>query len=105
MDLEIREQIAKYTNGEVEAAELADWLELASWDSDSELAATALRLLAEQEHGDWTAAEIRERLGALSRAYRFEQAPNTAFSGSASQVIRQDQRSATADRWRVAESV
>lgn len=109
LDLEIRERIADFARGDLDAAQLEDWLEDASWDEDAEptraLAATVLRLLAEHANGDWTASEMREHLGALSRNYWFEQAPKTALAGSDTPVIRQDQRSAAAGRWRVAESV
>jgi len=110
VDLEIREQLARYVAGKLDAAELEDWLENESWDVEFEptraLAADALRLLAEHANGDWTDLELRAQLGALSRTYWFDQAPKQTRSGSASGVIRQEApQSATADRWRAAESV
>lgn len=109
LDLEIREQIADFVRGDIDAAQLEDWLEDASWGEDAEptrtLAATVLRLLAEHANGDWTDSEMREQLGALSRNYWFEQAPKTALAGSDTPIILQDQRSAAAGRWRVAGSV
>lgn len=105
-DLEIRKQIAAYVAGDVAAHELEDRLENAAWDVDTEairtLAGTALRLLAEYGNGDWTNDELQERLGSLSRTYWFLEAPKT---GAEATVILQDQRPATAGRWRVAESV
>lgn len=109
IDLEIRQEIARYIAGQQDARELEDWLENVAWDLEDQpgraLAATALRLLAEHSNGDWTDSELREKLGAVSRIYAFDQAPRAAVSGSASSIIRQEQRPATADRWRVAESV
>jgi hypothetical protein len=110
LDLEIREQVARYVEGTLEASELEDWLENESWDLEAEpartLAADVLRLLAEYANEDWTDSELRAQLGALSRTYWFDHAPKQTRSGSVSGVIRQEaQQSATADRWRVAESV
>lgn len=109
-DLEIRQRIAAFTDGEVEPHDLEDWLETAAWDLDAEpaktLAADALRLLAEYGNGDWTDVELRERLGALYRTYWFAEAPKTQnVTGSDSIVIHQDQRSASPERLRVTESV
>ena len=107
-DLEIREQIARYIGAEIDAPTLEDTLEAAAWDADGpagSLAADTLRVLAEHANGDWTDAELGERLGALSRTYWFEQAPKHAFTESSAHVIREDQRSAAFDRWRVVESV
>jgi predicted Zn-dependent peptidase len=69
------------------------------------LAAAVLRLLAEHGNGDWTDRELRERLGVLSRIYWFDQAARTSRLDSVSVVIRQDQPSASVERWRAAESV
>jgi hypothetical protein len=107
-DLEIRERIAALTSGGIGARELEDQLEDGAWELEAEpartLAADALRLLAEHGNGDWTDAELNERLGALSRTYWFEQAPKRSLSGSDSPVIRHDQQSAVAGRSPVAES-
>ena len=110
LDLQIREQIARHVEGKLEPSELEDWLENESWEVEAEparsLAADALRLLAEHGNGDWTDSELRAQLGALSRTYWFDQAPKQTRSGSVSGVIRREaEQSATADRWRVAESV
>jgi hypothetical protein len=110
LDLQIREKIRAYVDGKVEAGVLEDWVETSSWDLDHDapahrLAADALRLLAEHSNGDWTDAELRGQLGALSRTYWFDQAPKKTRSGSIGAVIRQDQQSGSAGRWRVAESV
>ena len=108
-DLEIREQIARYVGGDLDARHLEDWLEDAAWELDAEpartLATTALRLLAEHANGDWTDAELRQQLGTVSRVYWFDQGPKTPLSGSSSGVIRHDQQSGAVERWRVAESV
>lgn len=107
-DLEIREQIARYTRGEIDASRLEDWLEDASWDVHEpaeSLAANALRLLAEHANGDWTDPELREQLGALSRTYWFERAPKLVFMDSSAQVSHQVRPSAVPETQRVAASV
>lgn len=108
-EVEIRQRIAAFTDGEIEPHVLEDWLENAAWDVDEEpartLAADALRLLAEFDNGDWTDAEIRERLGGLYRTYWFVRGPKGNFTGSDSLVIHQDQRSASPGRLRVLGSV
>ncbi len=108
-DLEIREQLARFTEGELDARDLEDWLENVAWDLNAEpgrtLVATALRLLAEHANGDWTDQELREQLGAIGRIYWFEQAPKTTLSSSSSSIIRHAQPSEAADRRLVVESV
>ena len=96
-DLEIREQIHRYLNGEIDAPALEDWLENTSWDAvdaAGSLGENVLRLLAEHANGDWTDGELREQLGSMSRTYWFGRAPKHTYVGSAAQVIRQDQSSA-----------
>jgi hypothetical protein len=109
IDLEIREQLARYVSGEMDAPTLEDWLQDVCWDAPADpaesLAVTSLRLLAERANGDWTDAELRDRLGALSRTYWLEQAPRVVYANSDAHVIREDRRSASVDRWRVVESV
>lgn len=108
LDLEIRKQINRYLDpkGDVEAAELEAWLAAEAWDIDDEPQATrqlafdAMRLLAERGNGDWDDAELRERLGALSRTYWFVTAPKT---DSVATVIRRDPRLPATDRRHVAE--
>ncbi len=108
-DLEIRQQVARFAQGELEAWDLEDWMEGAAWELDAgparTLAATALRLLAEHASGDWSDPELREALGVLSRVYWFDQAPKMTLSGSTSTVIRHAQPSGSADRRLVVESV
>ncbi len=100
LDLEIRERIARYTRGDLGARELEDWLEGVVWGLDTQpekdLAATALSLLVEHANGDWTDAELRGRLGALSRTYWFDHAPRTVISGSIARVTRLNQSSGSA---------
>lgn len=108
LDLAIREQIARFVAGEVSAFELEDQLEEVCWTrtgSPDPGAETALRLLAEYGNGDWTDAELAGRLDAIARTYLLQQAPAVVFGGSSSPVILEDQLSAPADRWRVAEPV
>lgn len=108
-DLEIRKQLVRFTEGELDPRQLEDWLEDVAWDLDAEpartLVATALRLLAEHANGDWPEQDLREQIGAIGRIYWFQQAPKTTLSGSSSSVIRHAQPSEDADRWLVVESV
>jgi hypothetical protein len=103
-DYEIREKIHAYITGDESAAALAEWLQDATWDIESESSATrklahdAGRLMDEWENGDWTEAELRERLGVLNRMYWFETAPKVAFPGAEAALIREDRRSAATDR-------
>ncbi len=109
LDLQIRQQIADYVAGDIEASQLEEWLSVATGDLENEssgtrrLAFDVLRLAAERGNGDWEDAELRERLGALSRIYWLEQAPKTVLSDSESLVISCDPQLAGTDRRRVAE--
>ena|ERR1035437_1349480 len=109
IDLEIRKLIANYIAEEIPAAGLADRLEDLAWDLEEEpargVAAAALLLLSEHENGDWTDEELRERLGAISRMYWFDQAPKQAFAEASGDVIQQVQLSAGSERRRVVASV
>ena len=91
MDLEIRERIASYVAGTIEAAALEDWLADVAWDLTEEPSsthvATAMRLLAERGNGDWTDEELRDHLGALNRSYWFDVAPKETWTGSDAHVI------------------
>lgn len=110
LDLEIRKQIARYCDNEIDAAELAAWLAAETWDLDDQppavrrLASDTMRLVSEHGNGDWEDADLRERLGALSRTYWFEQTPNTVIPDSVSTLIQHGQRLAATDRPLVAES-
>jgi len=88
MDFDIREQIATYVAGGMDAASLEDQIQDLAWDLDTEPsrshAATALRLLAERANGDWTDPALRDRLGALNRVYWFDRATESWGSSDAS---------------------
>jgi hypothetical protein len=107
-DLEIRESVADYIVGALDAGELEDRLENVAWELEGEparsLAGDVLRLLAEHGNGDWEEAELRERLGAMSRTYWFQQAPKVAWSGSDASVMRHQEPSVVAGRSRATES-
>lgn len=99
-DLETRQLIADYLGDSLNAAELEDRLEDATWDLEEgpahELASTALRLLAEYANGDWTDAELREHLGSINRLYWLSNAPRTSFtSGAATFILHQSQSEAS----------
>ncbi|MDQ3933239.1 MAG: hypothetical protein M3340_01255 [Actinomycetota bacterium] len=109
LDLEIRQRIADYNDGRIEAAELEAWLVEATAEVESEprsvrdLAFEVMALLTERGNGDWEDSELRERLGALSRNYWFAQAPKHIVSDSNTTFIRHDRRPAASDRRRAAE--
>jgi hypothetical protein len=109
-DTAIREEIRRYIDGELSAAQLADWLLDEAWDlgieaaAERRLAHDAGRLLDEWQNGDWTESELKGRLGALNRVYWFENAPKFVFFDSDSVFIREDRRSVATDRSPVAES-
>lgn len=73
IDQEIREQISRYLDGRIDAADLEDWISVEAWDIDKESPSTrqlgydTLRFIAEAQNGEWTDDELREHLGALIR--------------------------------------
>lgn len=107
LDLEIREQIGRYARGRIDGAELDAWLSAEAADAEDaatqQLAFDALRLLSEGANGDWEDEDLRDRLGALSRFYWFQQAPKNVIPASGSIFIRRSRWSAGTDRSRVAE--
>jgi hypothetical protein len=110
IDVEIRELVAQHLDGDLSADALEDQLETEAWVLEDEpartLAATVLRLLSEFTNGDWTDSELDERLGAITRSYRLEQASPRAFTGTATSTVTQvDQQSEVADRRLAAGSV
>lgn len=104
LDLEIRKRLARYNAKRLKLADLDDWLNTESWEVRSEPVETqrllfdAMRLIAEHDNGDWTEPELRQKLGALSRLYWFEQAPRTVVTTSEATIIRHDLGSETARR-------
>jgi len=106
LDTAIRKQIAAFVAGQVEAADLAGWLETEMWTADDEpvsvrdLGNEASRLLAETANGDWSEGDLRERLGALSRNYWLEVTPRRTWTGSGD-LTRHSDHSAGAGRPRV----
>jgi hypothetical protein len=100
-DLEIREQLARYADENTSLDDLEHALIEGTWSEDEEqtpLAADALRLVSELRHGDWTEDELRERLGAMAKTYRFDQAPLASQSESAARTIVEDRALAGAGR-------
>jgi hypothetical protein len=95
-DLELRERLARYVTGSVTLRALEDWLTTETWDDEAlqpstrQLAYDAIRLISEQQNGDWTEDELKRKLGAMGRTYWLEQAPKTAVhssSAAASPVV------------------
>jgi hypothetical protein len=109
LGIEIRKQIAHYIDGDITADELEAWLTADTWEAEGparELSLAAMGLVAEYTGDDQPDddAELRERLGALSRTYWFDQAPRTVISDSESNLIRHGQLTAASERQHVAES-
>ena len=71
VDLQVREEIALFLLGKIDAAELEAWLAEVTWDIDDEPASVrrvafgALRLVTETANGDWGQNELQEKLAAL----------------------------------------
>jgi hypothetical protein len=106
-DLEIRQEIARYIESQIDAQTLEDRLHDHAWDSGdvgSELVADVLRLLAERANGDWTDVELRDRLAGLNRNYWFLIAPKNIVPDSTATVIAHGQRAVESDRRLVAGS-
>ena len=107
-DQNIRKRIRAYTEDELSAAELEDWLETESWHDDAmgasteRLANDALRLLAEHTNGDWSDAELADQLGMLGRTYWFAQAFKGVWADAITNVIRHDRRPVATGRSPVA---
>lgn len=74
---EIRREIARYVAGQSDVTDLWTWVQDNLWDVDNRdplsapLAHEVELLLSETAHGDWTEAELRERLTPLASLYEF----------------------------------
>jgi hypothetical protein len=75
-DLRIRERISLYLSGRSTDADLESWLSEAAWEIDDEspatqrLANSALRLISEATHGDWSQNQLKAQLQALLKIPR-----------------------------------
>jgi hypothetical protein len=109
LDLEIRALMTRYAREGGNWAVLEDQLEGASWASADApadpMVETSLRILAEHANGDWTDAELADRLLHLAETYTLQVASVGVVGGSESAVILEDRQSASADRRLVAEPV
>jgi hypothetical protein len=111
LDLEIRKRLARYNAKRMKLTDLDDWLNSESWDVRTEPPETqqllfdAMRLIAEHANGDWTDAELRQKLGALSRTYWVDRAPKDRLVGESSSAVIQPTPAGQADRPRVVASV
>ncbi len=82
IDLEIRDRLARYLNGDIPLHDFEDWFVPVSWDIEqihnseaNELAGEIELRLAEFSNGDWTEAELRSKLEPLVSMYRTELIP------------------------------
>jgi hypothetical protein len=82
IDLEIRDRLARYLNGDISLHDFEDWFVPVSWDIEqihnskaNELAGEIELRLAEFSNGDWTEAELRSKLEPLVSIYRTELIP------------------------------
>lgn len=78
LDLEIRSRLADYLGGKVGLQDFRQWLLPQAWNierrADSATASLVREielLLAETDHGDWTEAELIEKLSPFVTAYTF----------------------------------
>jgi hypothetical protein len=96
LGVEIRKQVVRYLASEISIADLHRSLAPLTWDidrrSDPETAATGHELdllLAESAHGDWSEAELRQRLSPFVTSYSITtgDAPISGTSTSSVQFI------------------
>jgi hypothetical protein len=78
LDLEIRSRLAEYLGGKAHLQDFRQWLVPQAWNvekrADSATASLIREidlLLAECDHGDWTEAELLEKLRPFVTAYIF----------------------------------
>lgn len=89
---EIRRQIRDYLAGRISIAEFWGWLQEQLWDIDNReplsapLAHEVALLLSETAHGDWTEAELRERLTPEAAVYEFVTERSTVTTTSVGDV-------------------
>jgi len=78
LDLEIRSRLADYLGGKAPLQDFRQWLVPEAWNVEKRVdsaTASLIReidlLLAEADHGDWTEAELLEKLRPFVTAYTF----------------------------------
>ena len=81
-DVEIRQQLANYLNGEITLDEFQHWFVPRSWNFDQDSSGSLRNLvsaielaLAEFSNRDWTKDELRSQLGILLNNYQAEYGP------------------------------
>jgi hypothetical protein len=72
LDLEIREQLARYIAGDISLGAFREWFSPRAWNIDQRADASTARvvheidlMLAEFDHGDWTEEEVKRLLNPL----------------------------------------
>ena len=88
LDLEIRERLEGYLDGEITRSAFEDWFYSATWDVESEdgtareLTFAIMRLLAERSNGDWNETELKERLRPMLTTYWLDLVDESVRTGS-----------------------
>jgi|SRR5208283_3371585 len=82
IDLEIRDRLARYLNGDISLHEFEGWFVPVAWSIEQSQSAEAIELagevelrLAEFSNGHWTEAELRSKLEPLVSMYETELIP------------------------------
>jgi hypothetical protein len=78
VDLEIRGRLADYLGGKATRQDFQQWLMPQAWNVEKRVDSATANLvrelellLAEADHGDWTEAELLEKLSPFVTAYTF----------------------------------
>jgi hypothetical protein len=76
-EVELRQKLIQYLNGELRLSEFEEWFVPKSWNffenaspSLQSLVADIELLLAEYSNGDWTEAELKRKIAPLATTYR-----------------------------------
>ena len=98
LDIEIREQLARYLVGEISLQEFEDWFVPASWNVVQSKNMSAIYLvyeielwLAEFSDGFWNEDELKEKLLPLVNNYKIDVAQYFWKSGASSYSVRWSQ--------------
>jgi hypothetical protein len=82
IDLEIRDRLARYLNGDISLHDFEEWFVPVSWSVEQTHSAKAIELAAEVElrlaefsNDHWTEAELRSKLQPLVSMYETEYIP------------------------------
>ncbi|MBM4285635.1 MAG: hypothetical protein FJ128_10370 [Deltaproteobacteria bacterium] len=95
LDIDIREQLARYLVGEISFQEFEDWFVPASWNVVQGKNVAAINIvyeielwLAEFSDGFWSEAELKEKLFPLVNNYKIDIAMDQWQSGVSNHNVR-----------------